>query len=127
MILDFTNTESQETLRFKPRNKASCKGVLKYDNIEIASIRNIAIAVTPSLALVGGTFSLEWHRMNRDDLFEGLPLSIEIEYEEVGKLPKRWLIPDIQLMYEGSVLAVQSLTELIGSTIVFFAHHMEYL
>ncbi len=72
---------------------------------------------------MGGQFTLEWHRMGAQELCD--QLDIEVIYEDPSGT-KRWYLPDIQVIYEGAVLAISSLDELLGATQTFFGTRMEH-
>ena len=115
MVFDITDLETLETTRFKPRNKCKSKGVLIHKGEEVANLTHLAMVRSPSL--VGGKFSLEWHRMEEDISSE---LSIQITYTNPTSV-RTWDIPDIQLLLEGSTLAIIKLDDILGSQTTFFA------
>jgi hypothetical protein len=126
MVFDVTLLDTYETIRYKPKNKTLCRGVLLYYGEEIASIQQLAIVWTGSTNLVSGRFELEWHRMGEGDRFDGGELALLAEYKTREEPQLSWYIPDLQIMYDGAPLAIRSLSEVIGAPIIFFAKSMEH-
>jgi hypothetical protein len=121
MIFDLTHLEGGPTQRFKPRNKVSCEGRLWCRGYEIGSLGSLAVAYTPQTSIVGGQFSLEWHRYNH---VPPDPLEIRVALNERGN-QTNWKIHNVQLIVDGVPLGITSLADIIGKTVTFFATGFE--
>lgn len=126
MIFDLTYIDSYETFRYKPRNKASCRGVLLYSGDEIASLESLSVAHSTEQAIVSGKFNLEWHRMEKESPFTEGTLDLIVEYKYKQELEYTWKFYDIQILFEGAPMAIRSLSEVMGTNIIFFSKNMEF-
>lgn len=132
MIFDLTRqlfcnhdqcSECRSMTRMKPRNKASCTSEVLVGGQVVGALSHLSVVQTDGLDVIGGRFTLAWHRL-AEQPFAANELTLRVIYTFQGQT-HYFTIPDVQIVHEGCVMIIESLDELLGIEVPFFAKTME--
>ena len=126
MIFDFTDLGAGVNVRHRPKNHITVTGSLYHGSAQIASLQTLALIYSnQEYGLAGGRFTLAWHKL-RGPITAPIRLVVEIDDDRLANYSPlqdgtgRWIIDDLQILFEGSPIAIGHFNELLGKDVPFF-------